>query len=138
MASRATRRRGAGRSLRGSWGFPRATLALLAWYLGVWPPRIAIAKRAPPASAGEGGREPASGAPAHDVLRPDGGDAVPPESKPAAERPPANLDRRQNCHAARTAAGRPDANLSRRQSRQPRISTGGRAAPRESRPAAER
>jgi hypothetical protein len=62
--------------------------------------QIASAKRAPPASAGEGGREPASGAPAHDVLRPDGGDTVPPESKPVAERPHANLHRRQNCRAS--------------------------------------
>src|SRR5580704_12531044 len=115
MASRASRRRRAGRPLRGSWGFPRATLALLASYLGGWPPRIAIAKRAPPASAGEGGREPASGAPAHDVLRSDGGDAVPPESKPAAERAYANLDRRQNCRASRPAAERAYANLDRRQ-----------------------
>ncbi|MDB5065222.1 MAG: hypothetical protein JWM18_1656 [Chloroflexi bacterium] len=95
--------------------------------------QIAIAKRAPPASAGEGGREPASGAPAHDVLRPSGGDAVPPESKPAAERPPANLDRRQNCRESRPAVELPG------------ISTGGRTAAnldrrqncRASRPAAE-
>src|SRR3977135_4225953 len=64
-------------------------------FLNVVPRRgaakIASAKRAPPASAGEGGREPASGAPAHDVLRPNGGDAVPPEAKPAAERPTPNL-----------------------------------------------
>jgi hypothetical protein len=87
--------------------------------------QIAIAKRAPPASAGEGGQEPASGAPAHDVLRLDGGDAVPPESKPAAERPPANLDRRQNCRASPPAAELPC------------IPPGGRVAGRESRPAAE-
>ena len=38
---------------------------------------------ASPASAGEGGREPASCASAQDVLRPNGGDAVPPEKNTA-------------------------------------------------------
>jgi hypothetical protein len=87
--------------------------------------QIASAKRAPPASAGEGGQEPASGAPAHDVLRLDGGDAVPPESKPAAERPPANLDRRQNCRASPPAAEQP---ASLPTAERPSYSTGGRAA----------
>ena len=124
------------RRLRGSWGFPGGTLRVPHVVARPVAAQIASAKRSPPASAGEGGREPASGAPAHDVLRPNGGDAVPPESKPAAERPHANLDRRQNCRATRPAAERPHANLDRRQNARasppaadrPGIPTGGRSA----------
>src|SRR3977135_1784968 len=77
-------------------------------FLNVVPRRvaaqIAIAKRAPPASAGEGGRALGGAAPrAHcrRYLAPRSPrpppPPPPPESKPAAERPHANLDRRQNC-----------------------------------------
>jgi hypothetical protein len=110
------------RRLRGSWGFPGGTLRVPHVVARPVAAQIASAKRSPPASAGEGGREPASGAPAHDVLRPNGGGRSPPrvktggragvrESQPAAELP------------GISTGGRTAAHLHRRQSGRTRIST---------------
>jgi hypothetical protein len=114
------------------------------WCLGRWPLHDERAKRASPASAGVEGGSAGLGRASARCLALDGGRrSLPPvktpwrncrDPQPAAERPPANLNRRQNCRAS-PPGGRPERPPP--AADRPSIPTRGRAARRESRPATE-